>query len=209
MLLGDLQELPCVLLSADGRLQRRTGWVSPIKAARLFLPQPGTFKCPAFFVPTGSHSHHPESTCTQVWFTLNSPIFIFFIYKAVTSQNGKSAWKHCVKDLMKSVNWYISERLINIKEITFKCKNGPIVSHNHNYSSLRNSLWPWYFSLTLFSLNTHSLSSLSLSLSLHNVFALQGDLHFDDDSNFGQEYKRLKQAMEMVGFLASTKKQYV
>lgn len=45
--------------------------------------------------------------------------------------------------------------------------------------------------------------------SLHNVFALQGDLHFDDDSNFGQEYKRLKQAMEMVGFLASTKKQYV
>lgn len=46
-------------------------------------------------------------------------------------------------------------------------------------------------------------------LSLHNVFALQGDLHFDDDSNFSQEYKRLKQAMEMVGFLASTKKQYV
>uniref|UniRef100_A0A674PFG0 Myosin IXB n=1 Tax=Takifugu rubripes TaxID=31033 RepID=A0A674PFG0_TAKRU len=34
----------------------------------------------------------------------------------------------------------------------------------------------------------------------------QGDLHLDDDSNFGQEYKRLKQAMEMVGFLASTKK---
>lgn len=51
--------------------------------------------------------------------------------------------------------------------------------------------------------------SLSLYLSLYNVFALQGDLHFDDDSNFGQEYKRLKQAMEMVGFLASTKKQYV
>lgn len=42
--------------------------------------------------------------------------------------------------------------------------------------------------------------SLSVSLSV------QGDLHLDDDSNFGQ-YKRLKQAMEMVGFLASTKKQ--
>ncbi|CAG07188.1 unnamed protein product, partial [Tetraodon nigroviridis] len=34
----------------------------------------------------------------------------------------------------------------------------------------------------------------------------QGDLQLDDDANFGQEYKKLKQAMEMVGFLASTKK---
>lgn len=37
----------------------------------------------------------------------------------------------------------------------------------------------------------------------------QGDLNLDDDANFGQEYKKLTQAMEMVGFLASTKKQYV
>lgn len=44
--------------------------------------------------------------------------------------------------------------------------------------------------------------SLCLSVSL----SVQGDLHLDDDSHFGQ-YKRLQQAMEMVGFLASTKKQ--
>lgn len=43
MVLRDVQELPRVLLSADGRLQRRAGRVSPVKAARLFLPQPGTF----------------------------------------------------------------------------------------------------------------------------------------------------------------------
>lgn len=36
----------------------------------------------------------------------------------------------------------------------------------------------------------------------------QGDLGLDDEKKLGQEYKRLQQAMEMVGFLASTKKQY-
>ncbi|XP_028328146.1 unconventional myosin-IXb isoform X2 [Gouania willdenowi] len=34
----------------------------------------------------------------------------------------------------------------------------------------------------------------------------QDDLHLDEQKTFGQEYKRLHQAMEMVGFLASTKK---
>ncbi|XP_076601855.1 unconventional myosin-IXb isoform X3 [Chaetodon auriga] len=34
----------------------------------------------------------------------------------------------------------------------------------------------------------------------------QEDLHVDDEEKLGQEYKRLHQAMEMVGFLASTKK---
>lgn len=48
-----------------------------------------------------AHIHTTLSPRTQVWFTLNSPIFNFFIYKAVTSQNGKSSWKHCVKDLIK------------------------------------------------------------------------------------------------------------
>lgn len=43
MLLCDLQELPRVLLSADGRVQRRAGGVSSIKATRLSLPQAGTF----------------------------------------------------------------------------------------------------------------------------------------------------------------------
>ncbi|XP_072296878.1 unconventional myosin-IXb isoform X2 [Eucyclogobius newberryi] len=35
----------------------------------------------------------------------------------------------------------------------------------------------------------------------------QGDLQSDDGESLGQEYKRLHQAMEMVGFLPSTKKQ--
>lgn len=37
----------------------------------------------------------------------------------------------------------------------------------------------------------------------------QGDLQLDDEENLGHEYQRLHQAMEMVGFLPSTKKQYV
>ncbi|XP_055008136.1 unconventional myosin-IXb isoform X2 [Boleophthalmus pectinirostris] len=35
----------------------------------------------------------------------------------------------------------------------------------------------------------------------------QGDLQLDDEESLGQEYRRLHQAMEMVGFLPSTKKQ--
>ncbi|XP_073346792.1 unconventional myosin-IXb isoform X2 [Pagrus major] len=38
------------------------------------------------------------------------------------------------------------------------------------------------------------------------LYLKQEDLHFDDEEKLGQEYKRLHQAMEMVGFLASTKK---
>ncbi|TKS79486.1 Unconventional myosin-IXb [Collichthys lucidus] len=38
------------------------------------------------------------------------------------------------------------------------------------------------------------------------LYLKQDDLHFDDEEKLGQEYKRLHQAMEMVGFLASTKK---
>lgn len=37
------QELPRVLLSADGRHQRRAGGVSSFEAARLSLPQAGAF----------------------------------------------------------------------------------------------------------------------------------------------------------------------
>uniref|UniRef100_A0A671YXD5 Uncharacterized protein n=1 Tax=Sparus aurata TaxID=8175 RepID=A0A671YXD5_SPAAU len=38
------------------------------------------------------------------------------------------------------------------------------------------------------------------------LYLKQEDLNFDDEEKLGQEYKRLHQAMEMVGFLASTKK---
>ncbi|CAG5896503.1 unnamed protein product [Menidia menidia] len=38
------------------------------------------------------------------------------------------------------------------------------------------------------------------------LYLKQEDLHLDDEEKLGQEYKRLHQAMEMVGFLASTKK---
>ncbi|XP_008274023.1 unconventional myosin-IXb isoform X2 [Stegastes partitus] len=38
------------------------------------------------------------------------------------------------------------------------------------------------------------------------LYLNQEDLDLDDDKNLGQEYKRLHQAMEMVGFLDSTKK---
>ncbi|XP_033838179.1 unconventional myosin-IXb isoform X2 [Periophthalmus magnuspinnatus] len=38
-------------------------------------------------------------------------------------------------------------------------------------------------------------------------YVRQGDLQLDDEESLGQEYKRLHQAMEMVGFLPSTKKQ--
>ncbi|XP_061587393.1 unconventional myosin-IXb-like [Cololabis saira] len=38
------------------------------------------------------------------------------------------------------------------------------------------------------------------------LYLKQENLHLDDDEKLGQEYKRLHQAMEMVGFLASTKK---
>lgn len=40
---SDLQELPCVLLSAGGSVQRRAGGVSSVKDSRLSLPQAGTF----------------------------------------------------------------------------------------------------------------------------------------------------------------------
>ncbi|XP_068605298.1 unconventional myosin-IXb [Brachionichthys hirsutus] len=44
-------------------------------------------------------------------------------------------------------------------------------------------------------------------LKLHDYLYLkQEDLHLDDEEKLGQEYKRLHQAMEMVGFLSSTKK---
>lgn len=38
------------------------------------------------------------------------------------------------------------------------------------------------------------------------LYLRQGDLELDVEENLGQEYKRLHQAMEMVGFLPSTKK---
>ncbi|KAM9349556.1 unconventional myosin-IXb isoform 2-T2 [Symphorus nematophorus] len=38
------------------------------------------------------------------------------------------------------------------------------------------------------------------------LYLKQDGLHLDDEEKLGQEYKRLHQAMEMVGFLASTKK---
>uniref|UniRef100_A0A665TMZ3 Myosin IXb n=1 Tax=Echeneis naucrates TaxID=173247 RepID=A0A665TMZ3_ECHNA len=38
------------------------------------------------------------------------------------------------------------------------------------------------------------------------LYLKQQDLHVNDEEKFRQEYKRLHQAMEMVGFLASTKK---
>uniref|UniRef100_A0A3Q1GTE7 Myosin IXb n=1 Tax=Acanthochromis polyacanthus TaxID=80966 RepID=A0A3Q1GTE7_9TELE len=38
------------------------------------------------------------------------------------------------------------------------------------------------------------------------LYLNQGDVHLDDDEDLGQQYKRLHQAMEMVGFLSSTKK---
>ncbi|KAF1383643.1 hypothetical protein PFLUV_G00133990 [Perca fluviatilis] len=38
------------------------------------------------------------------------------------------------------------------------------------------------------------------------LYLKQEDLHLDDEEKLGQEYKRLHQAMEMVGFLSSTKK---
>ncbi|XP_068197135.1 unconventional myosin-IXb [Antennarius striatus] len=38
------------------------------------------------------------------------------------------------------------------------------------------------------------------------LYLKQEDLHLDDKEKLGQEYKRLQQAMEMVGFLPSTKK---
>uniref|UniRef100_A0A8D3CLD7 Myosin IXb n=1 Tax=Scophthalmus maximus TaxID=52904 RepID=A0A8D3CLD7_SCOMX len=38
------------------------------------------------------------------------------------------------------------------------------------------------------------------------LYLKQQDLHLEDEEKLGQEYKRLHQAMEMVGFLASTKK---
>uniref|UniRef100_A0A8C3AGE6 Unconventional myosin-IXb-like n=1 Tax=Cyclopterus lumpus TaxID=8103 RepID=A0A8C3AGE6_CYCLU len=38
------------------------------------------------------------------------------------------------------------------------------------------------------------------------LYLKQEDLHLDDEEKLGHEYKRLHQAMEMVGFLASTKK---
>lgn len=46
-----------------------------------------------------------------------------------------------------------------------------------------------------------------LFCSRSRLIVLQEDLHLDDEEKLGQEYKRLHQAMEMVGFLASTKKQ--
>lgn len=46
-------------------------------------------------------------------------------------------------------------------------------------------------------------------LSISHLIVLQDGLRLDDEKELGQEYKRLQQAMEMVGFLASTKKQYV
>lgn len=51
--------------------------------------------------------------------------------------------------------------------------------------------------------------NLNLFLSTSHLIVLQEDLNLDDEKKLGQEYKRLQQAMEMVGFLASTKKQYV
>lgn len=51
--------------------------------------------------------------------------------------------------------------------------------------------------------------NLNLFLSTSRLIVLQEDLNLDDEKKLGQEYKRLQQAMEMVGFLASTKKQYV
>lgn len=41
------------------------------------------------------------------------------------------------------------------------------------------------------------------------LYLKQEDFRLDDEEKLKQEYKRLHQAMEMVGFLASTKKQYV
>uniref|UniRef100_UPI0037E73108 unconventional myosin-IXb isoform X2 n=1 Tax=Semicossyphus pulcher TaxID=241346 RepID=UPI0037E73108 len=38
------------------------------------------------------------------------------------------------------------------------------------------------------------------------LYLKQEDFNFDDEEKLGQEYKRLHQAMEMVGFLATTKK---
>ncbi|XP_061834774.1 unconventional myosin-IXb isoform X2 [Nerophis lumbriciformis] len=38
------------------------------------------------------------------------------------------------------------------------------------------------------------------------IYLKQEDLHLDDEAKLGHEYKRLHQAMEMVGFLPSTKK---
>lgn len=46
-------------------------------------------------------------------------------------------------------------------------------------------------------------------LFVSRLIVLQEDLHLDDEEKLGQQYRRLQQAMEMVGFLASTKKQYV
>ncbi len=46
-------------------------------------------------------------------------------------------------------------------------------------------------------------------LCVSGLNVLQDNLHLDDKEKLGQQYKRLHQAMEMVGFLASTKKQYV
>lgn len=55
----------------------------------------------------------------------------------------------------------------------------------------------------------HAYTSYHLFLPISLLIVLQEDLPLDDEIKLRQEYKRLKQAMEMVGFLASTKKQYV
>ena len=54
------------------------------------------------------------------------------------------------------------------------------------------------------------LLNIPVSLFTPPLFILQVFLSLiDDEDKLGKEYKRLHQAMEMVGFLASTKKQYV
>lgn len=53
-----------------------------------------------------------------------------------------------------------------------------------------------------------SVAMFNISPFFHSI-VLQEDLHLEDVEKLGQEYNRLHQAMEMVGFLASTKKQYV
>lgn len=57
----------------------------------------------------------------------------------------------------------------------------------------------------IYSVETFTVLSIYI-LSLH---VLQKELCLDDEDKLGNEYKKLHQAMEMVGFLPSTKKQYV
>lgn len=46
---SDPQELPCLLLSTGGRVQRWAGGISPVEAARLSLPQAGRHLWSALF----------------------------------------------------------------------------------------------------------------------------------------------------------------